>query len=924
MVILMSIIALPGCGEVGMTDAEYVERAKDYQDKGKLEASVIDLKNALRQNPNNPEARWLLGNIYLDQKNGPAAEKELLRAMELGVSEEAVKPLLGEALLLAHEYNRLLEQVKPANGATPQNRAKILRMHGDANLALGRLDNACRLYEQALPLDSRHIPTYWGLANCALAKKDKALARKHVDTALKLDKNNAESWVVLGDLERFGNNLAAARMAYSNALERDPNLFSALVNRMHLFLADGKNDKAKQDLGRIQKIAPKYFMTHYLQALLHYAVGETDDALDSVQEALKTRPDYPPAIFLLGLLQYDSKSYEQASRNFERYLQYRRGSPDALKILAATYLKLNQPDRAQVLLKPYLALPGADARLLALAGEAYLRTDNPRSALGLFEKAAELVPASAVLRTKIGLSRLAAGEESKAIEELEASSALSAKDYRADLAIAYYYLGNGQYDKALASVAMLEKKVPESPGTYNLKGRAYLGKNNLVLARKNFEKALSLKPTLISAAAGLAAIDLQEKDPQAARDRYQAILEKDPKNIPAMVGLADLAAFEKNEQEYLGWLERAAEVRSSAFVPRALLANYYLDKGEQRKALGIARDAWNARPDSLEALGLLGRMQLAAGEKENALATYTKLTSLAPRSASAWYHRAKAHAAAGDAKAARSALRKVLEIDPEYADGLRALSALETRLGNHDEALSLARELQRLTPDSPAGLALEGDVRMAAGAYAQAAQIYEKALAKGQGGALAAKLHQALLQSGDAKKADGMLLAWLETHPQDSAARAYLARSYLMRQFNRRAIEQLEILLHGTPDDPIALNNLAVLYQEEKDPRALETAEKAYRLNPGSPEIADTLGWILVEQNQITRGLQLLRDATLAAPKAMETRYHYAVALARSGDRAAAREQLQALLSSGKDFPQKEAARTLLERQSPREEKLAQ
>ena len=50
---------LSGCGET-LTDAEYLARAKEYQDKGEVNASVIELKNALKANPDNIEARWLL------------------------------------------------------------------------------------------------------------------------------------------------------------------------------------------------------------------------------------------------------------------------------------------------------------------------------------------------------------------------------------------------------------------------------------------------------------------------------------------------------------------------------------------------------------------------------------------------------------------------------------------------------------------------------------------------------------------------------------------------------------------------------------------------------------------------------------------------------------------------------------------------
>ena len=76
--------------------------------------------------------------------------------------------------------------------------------------------------------------------------------------------------------------------------------------------------------------------------------------------------------------------------------------------------------------------------------------------------------------------------------------------------------------------------------------------------------------------------------------------------------------------------------------------------------------------------------------------------------------------------------------------------------------------------------------------------------------------------------------------------------------------------------------------------------------------VLDTLGWILVEQGNTARGLPLLRKATSLAPQAAEFRYHLALGLVKSGDKAEARKELEPLLATGKDFPGIEEARALL------------
>lgn len=888
-------VGLSGCdGASNLTEQEHIQRAKDYEDKGNLKEGVIELKNAIQKNPDSAQARLLLGNIYLRLGQGDEAEKEFSRAEKLGVNPESIKLQLGKAWLLMGEYKRVLEEISPTGSTSPRNKAAILQMQGDALLGLNKLEEGCKLYKDSLIAEPRHVPAYWGLANCAIARSDMSEARSMIDTAIKLNSTDPENWVVLGNFERLNNNQGAVE-AYSTALKHDSSKLAALFGRAQLYAFGGKTTEAKADLERLKKLSPNFYGIPFIEATLHYAAGKTDQALDSVQRALKFNSGFMPAQLLYALLQYDKKSYENAAKVLAGYLQRAPGHLGARKLLASTYLKLNQPDRTLDLLKPYIAAGKADAQALALAGEAYLRGDDPNSARDLFEKAADLVPASATLRTKVGLSQLAAGEVGEAVKELEASSTMGNKDYRADLALAYHFLAEGQYDQALAAITVLEKKLPDSPGTYNLKGQAYMGKKDFAQARKNFEQALKLDPTLVSAAVRLVTIDLQEKNPTAARGRYLAILDKDSKNIPAMVGLAELAAVEKKGQEYLDWLERASKISPAAYTPRAMLAQYYLAKREPQKALAVAREAVAGRPDSPEAHELLGRVQLAAGEKNNALATYNKLAAMAPKSAPAQYNLAKAHAAMGDVKATRSALRKALALNPSYVEAVTSLTALEARTGNHSEALRLARELQKLDPASPTGLILEGDALMAAKAYAQAAQIYEKVLEKDKDSVLAVKRHEALLRSGDARQAEDSLLSWLKTYPQDQIVRAYLAESYIKRKLNRQAIEQYQTLLRAVPNNATLLNNLANLYQEEKDPRALATAEKAYKLQADNPGIADTLGWILVKQGDPKRGLPLLEKAAARAPKQPEIRYHLAYALAKGGDVTRARRESQQL-----------------------------
>src|SRR5262249_48641210 len=129
------------------------------------------------------------------------------------------------------------------------------------------------------------------------------------------------------------------------------------------------------------------------------------------------------------------------------------------------------------------------------------------------------------------------------------------------------------------------------------------------------------------------------------------------------------------------------------------------------------------------------------------------------------------------------------------------------------------------------------------------------------------------------------------------------------------ALAQYGRLLAERPDDPLPLNEVALLYQAAGDPRAAATAEKAYRLAPQSAMIADTFGWILLQQGDTERSISLLRQAASAGdavPPAVH--YHLAVALDKAGQHEEAKRVLGDLLQSSASFEERPQAQQLMQK----------
>ena len=901
------LAGMSGCNRDQST-ASLLAEAKQYQQKGDQKAALIQLKNAVAKSPEDAEARLQLGTLYLDTGDVVSADKELRKANSLGMAPTRTLPLLGQAMLVQGQAKELLAELKPEVAAKS---APLMALRGEALLATGDADGAKAAFDAALGIDAGSGAALTGLARHALLKNDMATAKRYAADAIAKDGTNPDVWMFQGGMLRGLDKPDEALAAYDKVLALRPNDRNANLEKAYIRINQKKYAEARTEIEAAKKLAPNSLLVTYGQALLDYSENKNKEARESLQRVLKSAPNHMPSVLLSGAVDLNLNLPEQAQMHLRKYLEADPNNVYARKLMAQAMLKNNQPNDATTTLAPVLN-DTRDPQLLALAGEAYMQARDFGKATAFLDKAVQQAPDVAVLRTSLGMSRLQQGDTAKGISELERATELDPKSDRALAALAQAEIGLKHYDKALAAVAKLETLKPDDPQTYNLKATVLLSKGDVPGARTAFEKALQVKPTFFPAAANLAKLDVMEKKPDAARKRFEAILEKDKKNFGAMGALAELAIFEKRPEEATTWLEKAQAENPDAIVPVLKLGNHYLATKQEKKALTLARKFQAANPSNPELMDLLGQAQLANDDGQGALDSYSKLVNLVPKSALAQMRLAEAQGKLKNDAGAAESLKRASALQPNLLQARVLQVETAVRRGRTDEALAMIRQLQQDVPGSPVGFLMEGDFQQAQKKPALAAAAYDKAFAITKSGAVLLRTAQALRQAGKEAEARQRVLQYAKAHPEDLAVAMYLAESHLAAKEYKPAAALLEDIVKRAPENGVALNNLAYAYQQTKDPRALATAEQAFKVAGDNASVMDTLGWMLVEQGNTQRGLQLLQKAAAGAPALPEVRYHLAVALNKSGDKAGARKELESLLAQNKPFAQQEEARSLL------------
>lgn len=912
-VILLALLA--GCG--GESPEAMLASAKGYLAKNDTKAAVIQLKNALQSKPDLPEARFLLAKALLEEGNPAGAEVELRKAAELKYPSDEVVPARARAMLQLGQTKKVVDEFGTMKLSKPESAADLQTTVGRAYLALGQVDSAKSAFDAALVAVPDYGPAVFGQARVKASSRDFPGAMALLDSALAKDPNFLDARQFQGDLLTIQGNAKEASETYRKLLELRPDYVPAHLSLISRNMETGNLDDASKQFEALKKIAPANPQTSYIQAELLYRQKKYKEAREVVQQHLRAAPESVLGQQLAGAIEFELNSFATAEKHLLAVLQKTPELGLARRALIATYLRSGQPDKALGILQPILEKIDNNSNLLALAGEVFMQNGDAEKAGTYFSKAAALDPENKSKQTSLALSHLAKGETETAYRELEKISSTDS-GIRADLALIAAQLRNRKFDDALKSVGALEKKQPENPLVDDLRGTALLGKREIGPARQSFEKSLQKNPAYFPAAANLARLDVAERKPDEAKKRFEGVLAKDAKNTQALLALAELMARTGAKPEEVGaQINQAVASNPIDISSRLALINFYLGAKEPKKAVSAAQDALVALPDNPAIVDAEGRAQQAAENFNQALSSYGRLASLLPHSIQPHLRMAEIHVAAKNKEAAMQSLRKALSIKPDSIEAQRGVMMLDLDAGRNSSAIATARNIQKQHPKNPAGYVLEGDAYALGKSWKEAAVAYRNGIKQTDASELAVKLHAVLAADNVPGEANRFADGWLKEHAKDDRFRLYLAEFAGARKDYPAAIKQYRTLLDSQPDNAALMNNLAWAMGQAKDPKAVELAEKAYKLAPEQANIVDTLGTLLVAKGDTERGVELMKKANKLAPANPAIKLNLAKAMIKAGSTADAKKELDELVALGDRFPDQGEVKELLQGLKP-------
>jgi len=315
--------------------------AELYAKTGRIKDAVVEAQEIVKRDPNNLEARKLLGRIYLrslpDSQVGPQSQEILKKAIEQYEAISRLEPksvedhiLLGRLYRLNNELLKAENEFKTAVSLDPGSEealttlAYLYNEEGDSKRAAQVLST--------VPDSQRSSKLYSALGYTYEQQKDYKNAITAYKKAVDSDPDNLDATRGLAQNLLNDNQTDAALEQFKTIVEADPHDVQSLMRIAEIQRRNGKFDDALTTLKKAEGEVQDSLEVPYNMAVIYQAQGKFDEAIqilnNLLQKSEKTDGSYSAsernnrAVFLerLGTIYRDTGKTQLAADTFRKML----------------------------------------------------------------------------------------------------------------------------------------------------------------------------------------------------------------------------------------------------------------------------------------------------------------------------------------------------------------------------------------------------------------------------------------------------------------------------------------------------------------------------------------------------------------------------------------------------------------------------
>lgn len=724
-----------------------------------------------------------------------------------------------------------------------------------------------------------------------------------------------------------------------------------LLSKVHINLGDGYS--AEGNLYRVEELGVprEELIIDLARALL--LQRKYDEVIKIQLDIVSKQRDKATLLSLHGEAHLGQMELTRAERSFQEAQQLDPDSTVPMIGLAKTALQRGKLDDVESYLNQAMSLSTEEPETWIVLGSLHQRRGNFAKAETAFNKALRLDPSKAMterkFRAQVGLitSQFSQGkleEASLNVKQLAKAAPRHPTSKYLRAVVAYQ---NKDYHLASSLLMELQTEMPKHLPSLLLLGASNYALGFYQLANAQLSRFLNAVPNHVQARKLLAATQLKLNRPEAAMKILQPAADAPTSDTELLIMAGQAAASLGQSEAQIHYLKKAAKSAPQHESIRAEIARVYMKQGDMEEAIAELESIKNTEDDHQQAELLLVYARLRTGDFAEARKLLNGMLKETPDDPKLYTILGGVELLAKNIKVARDHFQTALRLKADYIPAQLSLARMNLKDGKLTEASKQFDRVLQLDKTSVTAMMGHAQIAEQQGEHDQALSWVKRARAANSKALLprlvlaryylktrnataalevAEEVHalkpneaislfllsQAQQMAGHLRDAVKTLETLLEKSPNDLGVHMALAVNYQELSKTELAKRHYQRVLDKQPENPVVLNNLAVLYTDLDVEQAINYAQQAYELAPQSAAIADTLGWLLVKNGKVEKGLELLQRAAAKSDEPT-IQYHLAVALNKSGQATIAREMLTQLLDSGAKFKEQQLARELLD-----------
>jgi Tfp pilus assembly protein PilF len=756
------VLALLALGAVGCSGPEarkdkYRARAQQHMDQKNWAKARVELRNALKIDPKDPESHFLAAEVESREGNWRNAFGDYLKVVELDPRHREALIRLGRFYLAAGDADRagtMADRVladHPGDVSAEVLKVAIMARSGNLNDAVAKAE----AIRDAHPDDAEAAGVVATLYASQGRERDaEAELRRGLDThprdvtllnalsAILLKQNRRpDAEQVLRQIIEIEPDEFQHRVKLAAASE-DPTKGEAVLRdaitqnpkdeqrRLALaeFLATRAHDKKRTETALVEarKALPKSSKIVAALGRFYEAEQRVDDArvlYEDIVASINDGPQRQEAQAKLAALDLAEGSREKAEVRLAAVLEENPLAADALLLRARIALGRGDATAAVQDLRTVLRDQPDSVEAHALLGHAHAALGEGALARESLDKAAALDPRRADVRRALVRLDASEGRSREARTQLDALL----KDGPADVETLRMALSLDVADKDWAraeqTLARL-KSAGETPVNVAMtEARIAQARNQSDRARAAFERAAALDPDNGEPLLALTELDMKAGRVDQVHARLTRLIAERPEHPYAHGILGSVLRAKKDDAAAEREFRDATRIKPDWLVPWVNLAGLKSAQGQPDAAVAVLESGIAANPRSDELRLLLAGLLNERGDVEQTIAQYDAILKENPKSVIAANNLAQLLA---DRKGDPQSLARALSLAKGFEDRTASPALLDTagwvylKVGQTKDALRLLTAAAKQLPEEPVvnyhlGMAhhRDGDLRKA-------------------------------------------------------------------------------------------------------------------------------------------------------------------------------------------------------------------